>query len=202
MTTSAPSRRQILATRALVPEQLTSSLALPDNFPRSVVNDARAIVRGATTPYEKAHRLERFFLDKNEGFVYSLEGPVEGSGSTAIEDFLTSRRGFCEQFAGAYAAMARAVGLPARVAVGFSPGEFSDGEFRVLARDAHAWPEVWLAGLGWTQFEPTPAGTQPGQADPTVGRPVGAGTTNATTPTTTATPTTVAGTPSASAYGR
>lgn len=197
--TSDPTRREILATRVSVPQRLTSSLALPSNFPRSVVNRARTIVRGATTPYEKARRLERFFLDKNEGFVYSLDGPVEGSGSTAIEAFLNSRQGFCEQFAGTYAAMARAVGLPARVAVGFAPGEFLDGEFHVLAKDAHAWPEVWLAGLGWTQFEPTPAGPQPGQADPTVGHPVGAGTTNATTPTTTATPTTAGKTPFASA---
>lgn len=200
--TTAPTRREILATRAPVPERLESSLELPDGFPPSVVNQARTIVRGATTPYEKARRLVRFFLDENEDFVYSLDGPVEGSGSTAIEAFLNSRQGFCEQFAGAYAAMARAVGLPARVAVGFAPGTVTDGEFRVLARDAHAWPEVWLAGLGWTQFEPTPAGGLPGQADPTVGQPVRAGTTNPTTPTTTATPTTVGGTPNASTVPR
>jgi hypothetical protein len=98
--------------------------------------------------------------------------------------------------------MARAIGLPARVAVGFSPGEFDGEEFRVVARDAHAWPEVWLAGLGWTPFEPTPAGDAPGQADPTVGQPVGAPTTRPTTSTSTPTSTTATGTPNAPATPR
>ncbi len=200
--TSTPTRAEIAATNAPVPGRLRSSLALPGDFPRSVVAKAREIVRGATTPYRKAKRLEAFFLDPRQGFVYSLQGSVDGSGTTAIEDFLQSRQGFCEQYAGTYAAMARAVGLPARVAVGFAPGTYSDGEFNVVARDAHAWPEVWLAGIGWTQFEPTPAGPLPGQADSTVGQPVTAGTTNTTTPTTTPTSTTPSKTPSASALPR
>jgi hypothetical protein len=56
--------------------------------------------------------------------------------------------------------------------------------FSVRARDAHAWPEVWLAGLGWTQFEPTPAGNAPGQADAHAGAPAAPAGTEATTPTT------------------
>jgi hypothetical protein len=85
--------------------------------------------------------------------------------------------------------MARAVGLPARVAVGFTPGTYdtTQGVFEVRARDAHAWPEVWLAGLGWTQFEPTPAGAAPGQADGTVGQPAAGPAAPPTTPTTAAT---------------
>src|SRR5262249_38362786 len=132
------------------------------------------------------------------------DGPIDGSGNSAIEDFLDSRQGFCEQFAGAFAAMARAVGLPARVAVGFAPGRYDGREFTVLSRDAHAWPEVYLAGLGWTQFEPTPAGAQAGQADPTVGQRVTRHG-NATTPTTAAsTPSTspAAGTPRATGLPR
>ena len=87
--------------------------------------------------------------------------------------------------------MARSIGLPARVAVGFAPGTYepSRGVFSVQARDAHAWPEVWLAGLGWTQFEPTPAGTAPGQADGTVGQPAAPNAATVTTPTTTVTTT-------------
>ena len=61
------------------------------------------------------------------------------------------------QFASVYAVMARSLGIPARVAVGFTPGDVVDGVFHVSAHDAHAWPEVWLAGLGWTHlFDPTP----------------------------------------------
>jgi hypothetical protein len=60
--------------------------------------------------------------------------------------------------------MARAVGLPARVAVGYTPGRYdsTSGIYRVTSEDAHAWGEVWLAGIGWTRFEPTPDSDLPG----------------------------------------
>ena len=96
--------------------------------------------------------------------------------------------------------MARAIGIPARVAVGFTAGEYDAGakEFSVRARDAHAWPEVYLAGLGWTQFEPTPAGNAPGQADGNLGEPAREGPTTPTTPTTAATGSTTPTRPSTS----
>ncbi|HEY3721998.1 MAG TPA: DUF3488 and transglutaminase-like domain-containing protein [Acidimicrobiia bacterium] len=181
-----PSPAQVRATAARVPARLASLTDLPSSFPVSVVRRARQIVAGATTPYQEAQRLQSFFLDGS--FTYDLNGP-EGTSSSAIVNFLRSRRGFCQQFAGAYAAMARAVGLPARVAVGFTPGTYdtTQGVFDVRARDAHAWPEVWLAGLGWTQFEPTPPGVAPGQSDNTLGQPAGARAEAPTTPTTAAT---------------
>ncbi len=178
-----PTPALIAATAARIPERLRSSLQLPDSFPASVRARATRIVAGTDNPYEKAKLLQDFFLDGT--FTYDLNGP-SGSGSDAITDFLRSRRGFCEQFAGAFAAMARSVGLPTRVAVGFAPGTYdaTQGEFSVRARDAHAWPEVWLAGMGWTRFEPTPAGAAPGQADATVGQPANANASPVTTATT------------------
>ncbi len=73
-----------------------------------------------------------------------------------------ARRGYCEQFAGTYAAFARSIGLPARVAVGFTPGELTDGVYVVRGQHAHAWPEVWFEGIGWVPFEPTPGRGAPG----------------------------------------
>lgn len=185
-----PTPEDVNRTLATVPDRLASSLDLPDDFPASVRARARRIVAGTLNPYERAKALQDFFLDGS--FTYDLNGPTEGSGTDAITDFLDSRRGFCEQFAGAFAAMARAVNLPTRVAVGFAPGLYDEGtgEFSVRARDAHAWPEVWFAGLGWTQFEPTPAGDEPGQADAAIGAPATSDPTTETTPTTTATPNT------------
>ncbi len=187
-----PTAAQVRATAAPVPDRLLAQTTLPSSFPESVRQQARQIVTGASTPYERAQRLQAYFLDGS--FTYDLRGPG-GSSSEAIVNFLRSRRGFCEQFAGTYAAMARAVGLPARVAVGFTPGEYeaSQGVFSVRARDAHAWPEVWLAGLGWTQFEPTPAGPAPGQADATVGQAATGAPATATTVTTAPTSATSSG---------
>src|SRR5205085_948668 len=81
-----------------------------------------------------------------------------GHGGDGLQSFLfVTKRGYCEQFAGSYAAMARAINLPSRVAVGFTPGvQEADGSYRVLNRHAHAWPEVYLSGYGWVAFEPTP----------------------------------------------
>jgi transglutaminase-like putative cysteine protease len=188
-----PTAEEIAGTLDELPRAMRASLTLPADFPFSVRALARRITRDATTPYDRAVALQRYFTDGS--FTYDLRGPGgTGSGSDAIVDFLDSKRGFCEQFAAAYAAMARAVGIPARVAVGFTAGEYDAGakEFSVRARDAHAWPEVWLAGLGWTQFEPTPAGGAPGQADANLGEPARQGPTTPTTPTTNATGTTTA----------
>jgi hypothetical protein len=83
-----------------------------------------------------------------------------------MEEFLfDTKAGFCEQFAGSYAAMARAIGLPTRVAVGFTPGEQDASEpdtYHVQGKHAHAWPEVYFAGVGWVPFEPTPGRGAPG----------------------------------------
>ena len=98
-------------------------------------------------------------------FTYSTE-PLPGSGYRALENFLLrDRRGYCEQFAASMAMMAREVGIPSRVAVGFLPGErVEDNTWEVSIRDMHAWPELYFAGYGWVRFEPTPAsvtGTAP-----------------------------------------
>jgi hypothetical protein len=95
-------------------------------------------------------------------FTYSTEIP-DGHSSSAIVNFLENRVGYCEQFSGTFAAMARTLGIPARVAVGFTQGEPNEeGAYEVLGRNAHAWPEVWFDGYGWVPFEPTPGRGMPG----------------------------------------
>jgi transglutaminase-like putative cysteine protease len=143
-----------------VPDEIAGDyLDLPDTFPRSVVATAREVTTGAAGPYEQARALQDWF---RANFTYDTQ-ISPGHSTDAIERFLASRRGYCEQFAGTFAAMARAVGLPARVAVGFTPGTITaDGRYHVAGRDAHAWPEVYLAGFGWVAFEPTPGRAVPG----------------------------------------
>ncbi len=142
-------------------------LDLPDDFSPRIVRLAEDIVAGAeSSPFQKALTLQNYFRDPTL-FQYSVD-VSRGHSSDRIEDFLfESRVGYSEQFAGAYAAMARAVDLPARVAVGFTPGEYDPDmdSYRVSGRHAHSWPEVWIDGAGWVRFEPTPGRGAPGDEE-------------------------------------
>jgi hypothetical protein len=134
-------------------------LDLPSGYPDRFTDLAKQITANATTPYEQALALQNWF---RSNFTYDLN-VAPGHGETAIDTFLSQRRGYCEQFAGTYAAFARSIGLPARVAVGFTPGDLgSDGVYHVRGRNAHAWPEVYFSGVGWMAFEPTPGRGEPG----------------------------------------
>lgn len=134
-------------------------LELPDDFPEIATRTAADVTAGTTTTYDTAIALQNWF--KSE-FTYSLQ-VQPGHGNTAIEGFLRDRVGYCEQFAGTYAAMMRSLGIPARVAVGFTTGKaIGAGQYSVAGRNAHAWPEVWFDGLGWVLFEPTPGRGAPG----------------------------------------
>ena len=115
---------------------------------------AREITAGAATPFDAAIALQRWFTTDG-GFSYStqIEG---GSSGDALGDFLDQRIGYCEQFAATMALMARSVGIPARVAVGFTQGRLEVDQWIVRGTDAHAWPELWMGSAGWVRFEPTP----------------------------------------------
>lgn len=134
-------------------------LELPTGLPGEAVDIARRIMAGATTTYARALALQSFFRDT---FTYSLDVP-RGHGNDAMRQFLEIRTGYCEQFSATFAAIARLMGIPARVAVGFTPGDLrDDGLFHVAGRYAHAWPEVWFDDIGWVPFEPTPGRGAPG----------------------------------------
>jgi len=156
----------IAAAGAGVPSDIADRyLELPGDFSERVRTQAEEIVAnaGATTPYAKSLALQNFFRDPTL-FEYNLE-VANGHSADRLEEFVFEvREGYCEQFAGSFAAMARSIGLPARVAVGFTPGEYDPAEnvYRVSGRHAHAWPEVWIDDIGWLRFEPTPGRGAPG----------------------------------------
>lgn len=128
---------------------------VPDSLPGLVAKTARKVTEGSTNHYEQAVKLQDYFA-VNGGFTYNTQVQV-GSGSAAIARFLKDKEGFCVHFSFAMASMARTLGIPARVAVGFTPGSpQADGSMSVGLRDAHAWPELYFEGVGWTRFEPTP----------------------------------------------
>lgn len=153
------------ATAAPPPAELKRFTALPASAADVLRERARAITAGATNAYDRARLLRDYFRDGT--FTYDPTVDLTDALDATVA-FLRTRRGFCVQFASTYALMARAVGIPARVAVGFTPGALDPdtGRYRVTNYDAHAWPEVWLAGIGWTnRFDPTPPSAGPGGSD-------------------------------------
>jgi len=131
-----------------------SYLALPEGFSPMAREIAQDLSAGLERDYDKALALQRYFED----FTYDIN-VAPGHSEQVVEQFLENRVGYCEQFAGTYAAMARSVGLPSRVAVGFTKGIADPDDpslLRVRGEHGHAWPEVFLNGAGWVAFEPTP----------------------------------------------
>ena len=134
-------------------------------IPQRVQDLAVSITAGARTDFEKAARLEQFLLNN---FAYDLRvGPLSRS-KDVVEAFLFERQaGYCSQFATAMAVMARAIGLPARVATGYLPGTFDSmtGVHVVRLSDAHAWVEIKFRRAGWVPFDPTPRPDSPWALD-------------------------------------
>jgi transglutaminase-like putative cysteine protease len=142
----------------------TSYLDLPKDFPDSARKLAKQVTASADGDFAKAVALQNWFRDRG-GFVYDDSVPI-GSSPGDLESFLSTgpdgRRGYCQQFAAAMAAMARALDIPARVAVGFlAPEKVGPSRWQYSTHDMHAWPELFFSGAGWVRFEPTPAAHVP-----------------------------------------
>ena len=132
---------------------------LPPDLPQVVRQLADRVTRDQTTRFDKAVALQNWFRSE---FTYSLDTAATGNGYDALTTFLgdgpDGRVGYCEQFASAMAVMARVLGIPARVAVGFlSPDPDGPNTWVYSSHDMHTWPELYFQGSGWVRFEPTPA---------------------------------------------
>jgi protein-glutamine gamma-glutamyltransferase len=123
----------------------------------SVWDAASEVTAEATSPYEAAVLLEAWFRGTEGGFVYDESPPLSGAEPPLVS-FLETKRGYCQHFAGAMALMLRYLGVPARVAAGFTSGSYDEGkrEWTVTDHNAHTWVEVYFPGFGWIPFDPTP----------------------------------------------
>jgi transglutaminase-like putative cysteine protease len=152
-----PTATQLRAAPRLSGSDLTDRLSRAQGVPASIATLATQIAGDASTDYDKVLAIQNWFLDN---FTYSTatvtQSPV--SGATYLDSFLKDKSGYCQQFAATMALMVQALGIPARVVVGFTSGTKTSGGWDVHGKDAHAWPEVYFGGLGWVRFEPTPGG--------------------------------------------
>ena len=116
---------------------------------------ASSLAGDERSPYRVVLALESWLRSRG-GFRYD-EQPPSTSGARPLVDFVTTTKaGYCQHFAGAMTVMLRLLGIPSRVAVGFTSGTFRDGSWIVTDHDAHAWVEVWFPRYGWIPFDPTP----------------------------------------------
>jgi hypothetical protein len=150
--------------------QRANALRIDDASSEAVLALADEVVPDGATRIEAALAIQEHF--RSTAYTYSLElsGPVRDENGRLVQydpitHFLTTRTGYCVQFATAMVMLARAQGIPARMAIGFLPGVLERGVYTVRAADAHAWPELYFDGVGWLRFEPTPA-SRTGQAPP------------------------------------
>lgn len=150
-----PTAQQVAAAVAGTPPEGTVAVEVPAGVPTVIADLARQITAEADTDGRKAIALQDWLRDP-ERFSYTLDAPP-GAGYDSLVNFLTRDfAGYCVHFAGSMALMARVVGIPARVSVGFTPGtRQADGSWLVSSHDMHAWPELYFSGLGWVRFEPT-----------------------------------------------
>ena len=137
-------------------------LALP-TLPQRVVALAHEITAGANNPYDRALAIQAYL----RGIEYDQYINPPPAGRDVVDWFLfDSRRGYCDYYASAMAVLCRVLGIPARVAQGYSPGQYDSDLHRYVVRqlDAHAWPLVYFPRFGWIKFEPTSSEPAPQRA--------------------------------------
>jgi transglutaminase-like putative cysteine protease len=116
--------------------------------------NARRVTARARSSYEATLLIERWF--RRDGKFRYEEHPPGGGNPPLVDFVVVNRAGYCQHYAGAMAVMLRLLGIPARVAVGFTSGTWKGGVWTVTDHQAHAWVEAWFAGYGWMTFDPTP----------------------------------------------
>ena len=159
--TSAVARPSLVKLDQILPQNPGGDpryTTLPTMLPGRIRDIALEISAGAQTPFDQVLAIQ----DHLRTFTYDESAPA-GHGANAIVNFLEeSRQGYCEQFAGTMAVLVRSLGYPARVAIGFLPGDRNEnGWNQVTTAQVHAWPEVYFGEFGWLAFEPTPSRDNP-----------------------------------------
>jgi transglutaminase-like putative cysteine protease len=164
--------------------RLAPYLALPSE-PAIIPFLAHEVVGRATTQGAEAQDLVNWF--RSGIFRYTLDPPALHGADPLVQFLTVTRAGYCQQFAGAFGILARSLGIPTRLVVGFTAGQASTGGgYVVTGADAHVWPQVYLGpGAGWISVEPTPAAADDTVAPAGVVGPTASPVTSGTAPSTT-----------------
>lgn len=135
------------------------TLEVPGGLDEGVTDLVNQLTDGVGSDGAKAQAIQRFL--RSDDFTYSLDAPQSTNLDTLSSFLLEQREGYCIHFAAGMVTMSRMAGIPARMAIGFTPGA-PDGEgWVVTTHNMHAWPELYFEDLGWVPFEPSPAVAAP-----------------------------------------
>lgn len=154
-----PTPEQLDQVSGFEPWAVQRFTALPADTPPQVLQIAQGLTADEPTHYRKILAIQRHL----RSFRYD-ESVEAGHATNDVLQFLTqTQAGFCEQFAGSMAVLLRSLGIPARVAVGFTSGTYDKAAdvWRVGTNNAHTWVEVLFPSYGWLAFEPTPGRGNP-----------------------------------------
>ncbi len=135
-------------------------LALALEYPEDLNPKTIALGKSLATRFKHSEDIASEVLDmfRKEAFFYTLTPPA--LGKNVVDEFLFgSRRGFCEHYAGSFALLMRAAGIPSRIVTGYQGGEYNavGGYLIIRQSDAHAWTEIWIENRGWVRIDPTAA---------------------------------------------
>jgi transglutaminase-like putative cysteine protease len=146
---------QLQAAAGEIPDWIEKRyLPLPDNIPERVRRLARDLTYNQITPYDQAYAIESYLRT----YTYTLNVPFPPIGHDVADYFLFDlKRGYCDYYATAMVVLSRIAGLPARLVTGYASGTYDtvNARYVVTEANAHSWVEVYLAGIGWVEFEPT-----------------------------------------------
>ena len=129
-------------------------LKLPSDTPDRVKSLAVQLTASQPTPYDRARAIEQYLRT----FPYTLDVPRPPLSRDVVDYFLFDlRQGYCDYYASAMVVLARAAGIPARLAIGYASGTYNLNSKRyvVTEADAHSWVEIYFPRIGWIPFEPT-----------------------------------------------
>jgi transglutaminase-like putative cysteine protease len=143
------------------PASVKAYAGFPAGPQRDLARLAARITRHARTTFDEALALQRYFTTPANGFTYNLGVTLPDNLRGLTQFLFQTKQGYCQQFAFAMAALAREVGIPSRIAVGYTAGQpEANGQWwKVTTGDAHSWPELYFRDYGWLRFEPTPGGS-------------------------------------------
>jgi hypothetical protein len=157
---STAGARELRSSGDSIPEWIRGRyLALPETVPARVHELAAEIIANQPTAYDQAKALETFL----RSYPYNLDLPEPPLEGDVVDYFLFDlQTGYCDYYATSMVVLARSVGLPARIVIGYAGGQYDKENdlYLVSEADAHSWVEIYFSGFGWIPFEPTAVRSQ------------------------------------------